>query len=39
MRDALNSGFDDSRRAAVALTMLLAMHAGPTLFFNMYFFA
>jgi hypothetical protein len=39
MRDALNSGFDDSRRAVVTLTVLLALHAGLTLFFNMYFFA
>jgi hypothetical protein len=39
MRDSLNSGFDDSRRAVVTLTVLLVLHAGLTLFFNMYFFA
>jgi hypothetical protein len=39
IRDSLNSGFDDSRRAFVTLTVLLVLHAGLTLFFNMYFFA
>jgi hypothetical protein len=39
IRDSLNSGFDDSRRAVVTLTVLLVLHAGLTLFFNMYFFA
>jgi hypothetical protein len=35
----LRSGFDDSRRAVVTLTVLLPLHAGLTLFFNMHFFA
>jgi hypothetical protein len=39
IRDSLNAGFDDSRRAFVTLTVLLVLHAGLTLFFNMYFFA
>jgi hypothetical protein len=39
VRDSINSGFDDSRRAVVTLTVLLVLHAGLTLFFNLYFFA